>query len=48
MYHEVQSGESLHIIAINYGISVDRILSLNPHLYCHPNQISPGQRIRVR
>jgi RND family efflux transporter MFP subunit len=44
-YHEVQSGESLYLIAMKYGLSVDELCSLNN---IHPRQIiRPGQKLLV-
>jgi LysM repeat protein len=42
-YHEVQSGESLYLIATKYGLSVDELCRLNN---IHPRQIiRPGQKL---
>ena len=44
-YHEVQSGESLFLIATKYGLSVDELCRLNN---IHPHQIiRPGQKLLV-
>ena len=44
-YHEVQSGESLYLIARKYGLSVDELCRLNN---MHPRQIiRPGQKLLV-
>jgi RND family efflux transporter MFP subunit len=44
-YHEVQSGESLYLIANKYGLSVDELCRLN-NIY--PRQIiRPGQKLLV-
>jgi LysM repeat protein len=44
-YHEVQSGESLYVIAMKYGLSVDELCRLND---IHPSQIiRPGQNLLV-
>jgi len=44
-YHEVQSGESLYVIAMKYGLSVDELCRLND---MHPSQIiRPGQKLLV-
>lgn len=47
IYHTVQSGETLRIIAGYYGTSVYSIQLLNPQLY-NPNWIYAGQVIRVK
>ncbi|KLU66812.1 LysM domain protein [Desulfosporosinus acididurans] len=47
MYHYVRRGETLHIIAKNYGTHVHRLMALNPQI-CNPNRIYPGEKIRVR
>jgi LysM repeat protein len=44
-YHEVQKGETLYRIGINYGISVDRLLELNN--MSKDAVIRPGQKIIV-
>jgi RND family efflux transporter MFP subunit len=42
-YHEVQSGESLYLIAMKYGLSVDELCRLNN---INPRQIiRPGQKL---
>jgi LysM repeat protein/biotin carboxyl carrier protein len=44
-YHEVQSGDSLYLIARKYGLSVDELCRLNN---MHPRQIiRPGQKLLV-
>jgi RND family efflux transporter MFP subunit len=44
-YHEVQSGESLYLIANKYGLSVDELCRLNN---INPRQIiRPGQKLLV-
>ena len=44
-YHEVQSGESLYLIATKYGLSVDELCRLNN---INPRQIiRPGQKLLV-
>ncbi len=45
-YHVVESGESLWIIAREYGTSVERIRALNGGL--RSNRLQPGDRLRVR
>ena len=45
--HVVQRGETLRIIANQYGTTVDAILALNPSIR-NPNLIYVGQAIVVR
>ena len=45
--HTVQRGETLRIIANQYGTTVDALLALNPNIK-NPNLIYVGQVIRVR
>jgi lysozyme len=45
-YYSVQRGDTLRIIANNYGTSVSSLQLLNPTIY-DPNLIYPGQVIRV-
>ena len=47
VYHTVQRGETLRIIANCYGTSVYNLQLLNPTVY-NPNLIYHGQVIRVR
>lgn len=44
--HIVKQGESLWNISKTYGISLQDILSLNPHI--NPDLIYPGQKIKVK
>lgn len=44
-YHEVRKGDSLYLIAMEYGLSVDELCALNN---IHPRQIiRPGQKLLV-
>lgn len=45
--YEVRSGDSLSKIAARQGISLDRLLELNPSLRSNPNLINVGQRLRL-
>lgn len=42
----VQRGESLELVAARNGVSVTRVLALNPEL--DPFVLEPGTRIRIR
>lgn len=42
----VQDGDSISVVAIKYGISVDRIERLNPDL--DPNTLATGQVIKLQ
>ena len=46
VYHTVAAGESLWAIGRRYGVSVERMLILNPELK-NPNLIHPGEKVRV-
>ncbi|SPF40831.1 N-acetylmuramoyl-L-alanine amidase sle1 (fragment) [Candidatus Desulfosporosinus infrequens] len=46
MYYTVQSGDSLHSIAVAYNTTVSNLMSLNSQI-SNPNQIYPGERIKV-
>ena len=46
MYYTVQSGDSLHSIAVSYNTTVSNLISLNSQIN-NPNQIYPGERIKV-
>lgn len=43
----VESGDNLGAIAVQFGVSVDQILILNPEV-TDPNQIFPGQVLQLR
>ncbi|MEA2272511.1 MAG: hypothetical protein QOI98_1219 [Solirubrobacteraceae bacterium] len=43
--YTVRSGDILSRVAERTGVSVTRILELNPHL--DPNALRPGQRLRL-
>jgi LysM domain-containing protein len=47
-FHTVKSGESLSKIAKIHGITMARILQLNPEKRPNPNLIRIGEKIRVR
>ena len=46
MYYTVQSGDSLHSIAVAYNTTVSKLMSLNSQI-SNPNQIYPGEKIKV-
>ena len=46
-YHQVVKGDSLWKIAGQYGLSLTRLLELNPQIK-NPNRIYPGEQVRVR
>lgn len=45
-WHTVRRGESLWSIAVQYGLSLSTIISLNPQIK-NPNLIYVGQKVRV-
>ncbi|WP_320671486.1 LysM peptidoglycan-binding domain-containing protein [Patulibacter defluvii] len=45
-WYRVRSGDSLSAIAQKHGISVDRLIELNPEI--DPQAIRAGQRVRLR
>ena len=45
-FYTVRTGDILSRVAERAGVSVGRILELNPHL--DPNALRPGQRLRLR
>ena len=45
--YEVRSGDSLSKIAAREGVSLDRLLELNPSLRSNPDLIRAGQRINL-
>ena len=45
-WHTVRRGESLWAIAVQYGLSLSTIISLNPQIK-NPNLIYVGQKVRV-
>jgi len=47
-HHVVQAGDSLSKIAKAHGITLARILDLNPEKRANPNLIRVGEKIRVR
>ncbi|SPF44557.1 hypothetical protein SBF1_310040 [Candidatus Desulfosporosinus infrequens] len=46
MYYTVQSGDSLHSIAVAYNTTVSNLMSLNPQIR-NPHRIHVGERIKV-
>jgi LysM repeat protein len=44
-FYTVRSGDILSRVAETTGVSVTRILALNPHV--DPNALRPGQRLRL-
>jgi LysM repeat protein len=46
-FHVVVRGETLSGIARQHGITLTRILELNPHKLANPNLILVGEKIRV-
>jgi nucleoid-associated protein YgaU len=49
-FHEVRPGQSLWSIAVEVlgdGHRASEILDLNPELRANPDQLVPGQRLRV-
>ena len=45
-YYLIRSGDTLGSVAIRYGVSVSKLLDLNPGI--DPAGLTVGQRIRVR
>lgn len=45
-WHTVRRGESLWAIAVQYGLSLSTLISLNPQIK-NPNLIYVGQKVRV-
>lgn len=45
-FHRIRPGDTLEAVANRYETTVDDLLRLNPNI--EPNNLSPGQRIRVR
>jgi LysM repeat protein len=45
-FHRIRTGDTLEAVANRYETTVDDLLRLNPNI--EPNNLSPGQRIRVR
>lgn len=45
-FHRIRAGDTLDAIAARYDTTVDDLLQLNPNI--QPNNLTPGQRIRVR
>ena len=45
-FHRIRTGDTLESLANRYDTTVDDLLQLNPNI--EPNNLSPGQRIRVR
>ena len=47
-FHTVVAGETLSKIAKAHGLTLARILELNPELVSHPNLIHVGDRVRIK
>ncbi len=45
-FHRIRPGDTLEAVANRYETTVDDLLRLNPNI--EPNNLSPGQRIRVK
>lgn len=45
-YYRIRSGDTLDLIALRFGTTVDRLLVLNPGI--EPTALTPGQRVRIR
>ena len=45
-FHRIRPGDTLEAVANRYETTVDDLLRLNPNI--EPNNLSPGQRVRVR
>ena len=46
IWHTVSRGDTLWGLAVQYGVTVESIVALNPSIR-NPNLIYPGQRVRV-
>jgi len=46
MYYYVQSGDSMHSIAMAYNTTVRHLMHLNPHIR-NPHRIHVGERIKI-
>jgi len=46
-FHVIQKGENLSVIAKKYGITLGKLITLNPVVMKNPNIIYPGMSIRV-
>ena len=46
-YYTVKKGDTLGAIALKYGTTVNKLMSLNPHIK-NPNLIYAGDTIRIR
>ncbi len=47
MFYTVKKGDTLYKIAKNHGITLQRLIGLNPSI-TNPNLIFPGQRVQVK
>ena len=47
LVHQVVKGETLWALSKRYGVTVERLLELNPQIK-NPNRIQVGQEVRVR
>jgi LysM repeat protein len=45
-YYEIQSGDTLDVIAVHFGTTVAVLLKLNPGI--EPTALRPGERVRVK
>jgi LysM repeat protein len=45
-YYEIQSGDTLDMIAVHFGTTVSVLLKLNPGI--EPTALHPGERVRVK
>jgi len=45
--HVVKPGDTLSKIATIHGITLARLLELNPQFQANPNLIHPGEQVRV-
>ena len=45
-YYEIQSGDTLDVIAVHFGTTVAVLLELNPGI--EPTALHPGERVRVK
>ena len=46
-YYTVKNGDTLSGIAVKFGTTVNKLMSLNPHIK-NPNLIYAGDTIRIR